>query len=89
MDFDQIVKLATLAAQISIPIAIYFAGRVIARGQYTKSMQDAWNEFNKIAIANESNVRVARQFMPPDDADKSDDEVRKVYMSFVLLNSPP
>ena len=87
MELDQVLKLVTVTAQASIPIAIFYAGRIIARGQYTKSMQDAWNEVNKLIIANEHNVRVAREFMAPDFARKSDDDCRKAYMAFVLLNT--
>ncbi len=84
---DLLLRLIALLAQIAIPFAIFYAGRFIARAQYTKSMQDAWNELNKLAIANNDNLRVVRKFLGFAWAERSDDDIRKAYLAFVALNT--
>jgi hypothetical protein len=82
-----LLKLISLLAQIAIPVAIFYAGRHIARAQYTKSMQDAWNDFNKLIIANDDNLRAARKLPGFALSERSDDDIRKVYLAFVALNT--
>lgn len=84
---DLLLKLISLLAQIAIPVAIFYAGRYIARAQYTKSMQDAWNDFNKLVIANDANLRAARKLPGFALAERSDDDIRKAYLAFVALNT--
>lgn len=86
-NLDLLLRLISLLAQIAIPVAIFYAGRLIARAQYTKSMQDAWNEFNKLAIANADNLRVVRKLLGFALAERSDDDIRKAYLAFVALNT--
>ena len=73
-------------AQIFIGIAILYSGRVIARAQYTRSMQDAWNDFSKFVLSDKDNIEVARKLFGPDMAESSVDNIRKVYMAFFVLN---
>jgi hypothetical protein len=84
---DIALRLLAIAAQVSIPIVIFFAGRQIARAQYVKSTQDAWNEFNKLAIANADNVRVSQQDFGLSWTKNDPDAIRKAYMAFVGLNA--
>jgi hypothetical protein len=95
MDLDIVLRVAALVAQASIPVAIFFAGRAIAKAQYSKSAQDAWNEYNKLVLANPDNLRVARKYLCPpefaaaaaEDKDQEGDLMRKAYLAFVILNT--
>ncbi len=80
------VRIFSVFAQVFIGIAILYSGRVIARAQYTRSMQDAWNDFNKFALSDKDNIEVARILFGPAMAESSADNVRKVYMAFFVLN---
>lgn len=61
MNLDLTFRFIGLIAQISIPIAIFLAGRRIARAQFAKSVNDSWNEYHRLVLANTDNMRVARK----------------------------
>ena len=85
---DIVFRVIQVVAQAAIALAVFIAGRAIAKAQYTKSAQDCWNEFNKLVLANADNLRVAREHLrPPSFAKSSDDLTRKAYLGFMLLNA--
>ena len=83
---DLRLRLVSLSAQIAVPFVIFYAGRFIARAQYTKSMQDAWSDFNKLVIANSDNIGVVRKIVGLGLTEHSEEDIRKDYLVFVLLN---
>src|SRR5579862_9783754 len=86
-DVDLGLRVITILAQVSVPVVIFYAGRKIARAQYVKSAQDAWNEFNKLVIHNEHNVRVGQKNFGFSWVRDSEDACRKAYIAFVGLNA--
>ncbi|HEX6901875.1 MAG TPA: hypothetical protein VF789_19295 [Thermoanaerobaculia bacterium] len=88
MDLDIALRIVTLFIQALIPVAVFLAGRAIAKAQYSKSAQDTWNEFNKLVLASKENIEVARKYLrPPKFAEEDEEQMRKAYMAFVLLNN--
>ena len=84
---DLVFKIATWIAQIAMPVAIFLGGRYIARAQYMRSVQDSWNEFNKVAIANPDNLQEVKKLMPFSNAGLSNEDVRRHYLMFIELNA--
>lgn len=88
MNLDIALRIATLVVQALIPFAVFFAGRAIAKAQYSKSAQDTWNEYNKLVLASKENIEVARKYLyPPEFAMGDEEQMRKAFMAFVLLNN--
>lgn len=84
---DLTIRLLTLAAQIAVAIVLFFAGRRISQAQYVKSTSDAWNEFNKLMLANADNVTTGRKHFGFSWAKESDEAFRKAYLGFTGLNA--
>lgn len=84
---DLVLRIVGLIAQISVPAVIFYAGRQLARAQYVKSTQDAWNEFNKLTILNDDNLRVSKESFGQGFEKDSDDFYRKAHIAFVALNA--
>jgi hypothetical protein len=82
-----VIRLIGLAAQIAVPIAIFIVSRRFTRAQFVKSTQDAWNEFNKLLIANADNAKVGRAVFGSRWAKESDDAFRKACLGFTGLNA--
>lgn len=87
LEIDLLLKIFSVMAQISVPIVIFFAGREIAKAQYLKSVQDAWNEFNKLLLSNPENLNVGLKHFGFSWASEDEESFRKAHLGFVALNA--
>lgn len=81
------LEITRTIAQIAVPIVIFIATRRIARAQFLKSAQDAWNEFNKLVIANPENLRISQRHFSFSWTKEDEDSYRKAAIAFVALNA--
>lgn len=84
-DLEIYLRVGTIVAQVFIGIAVIFSARSIARAQYSKSIQDAWQDYNKMVLSNIENLRLDKENWS-DGSAVPDNEIRKRYMQIMLLN---
>jgi len=84
-DVDIYLRVGAIAAQVFIGVAIIFSGRSIARAQYSKSIQDAWQDYNKMVLSKEENIEADKASWD-DRSTVTNDEMRARYMHIMLLN---
>ncbi|MEM8642633.1 MAG: hypothetical protein AAGG51_28020 [Cyanobacteria bacterium P01_G01_bin.54] len=61
MELETFFKVAPIVSQIFIGLAIIISGRSIARAQYSKSIQDEWQDYNKIVRSHPDNIQLVRE----------------------------
>lgn len=83
---DVILNVLSVLAQIFIGVSVIFSGRQIARAQFTKSVQDSWNEYNKLVLSSEENMEIDKKYIGADLVGLEADKWRKSYLGFMLLN---
>ncbi|MFD2112025.1 hypothetical protein [Thiorhodococcus fuscus] len=83
---DETLKILSVLAQVFIGLAVLLSGRQVARAQYTKSFQDSWNEYNKLVLSNKENMEIDKKYIGHDLVGLDEDQWRKSYLGFVLLN---
>ena len=84
---SNLLEIVRVVAQIAVPIVIFVAGRQIARAQFMKSVQDAWNEYNKLVVANKENLKVAHANFSFSIPGEDEESFRKAHIAFVALNA--
>ena len=84
-NLDITFRIIAILAQIFVGIALIVSARIIARSQISKSIQDAWNDFNKIVLSNEPLSNLIKDHWP-DGSKISDLDIKKRYLQIFQLN---
>lgn len=82
---EDYTDLLGIAGQLIVALSIVYSGRLIARAQYMRTMQDAWNDLNKTALSDEENLRILSRMIDASYSSKSV-AARKRHLSFMALN---
>jgi hypothetical protein len=79
---DQVLEFIEIAVQIFIGLAVIRSGRIIAKAQYMRSLQDSWTDYNKLVINDEKNLNSLKEMVGSELSQLN----REHYVSLVLLN---
>lgn len=86
MDFFLVlVNLLVAIAAFVLSVVVWKSSNRLAKAEYTRSLQDAWNALNVAALASDENICAVETLYGPNSPAPQDG--RKVWMTFVLLNA--
>lgn len=81
---ETIISVSNIFSQLFIGIAVLYSGHRIAKAQYTKSIQDSWSDWNKIALEDEEVRSISLEMLGRQGNGSKED--KRLYAIFSLLN---
>ena len=82
-----VLALAALIGSIAISVFVYSGSKRIARMEYERSVREAWNNLDAVALSSDEMLKIADQMMDPLSAARSLEERRRRWFAYLVLNA--